>query len=84
MLPYGVEIEERILQLLAHCRNSAQSCDFELLALVQALAIFEEADIVPGDGLDQVFGSTDLAQGHLETSKLSTIEILKCHSLRSL
>ena len=57
MLAHLLEIHERVFQPPAYGGHAAKSCAFELLALEERLCVFEEADIVSGDGFDEMFGS---------------------------
>lgn len=66
MLADLVEVQERLLETLDEGGHATQGGALELLALEQALGVFQEADVVARDGLDQVLRGRDLAQGHLE------------------
>jgi len=61
-----VEINEGVLEALDQGGHAAEGGPLELLALVQALRILEQAHVVAGDGLNQVLGGRDLAEGNLE------------------
>jgi hypothetical protein len=63
MLSDLFEIDKWILEALANGRHSAQSCPLELLALEQTLAIFQQADIIAGNGLNERLGGGKLAKG---------------------
>jgi hypothetical protein len=77
MLSNLLEIDERIFQTLADGGHSAQSGSLELLALEQTLAIFEEAHIIAGNGLNERLGGVKLAEGDTEmTVSLFSILIL--------
>lgn len=66
MLAHLLEVHERVLQPPAYRSHSAKGCTLELLALEERLCIFEETDIVSGDGLNQVFGGGELAKSYPE------------------
>lgn len=66
MLAHLVKIQERVFEPLAEGGHATKRCPLELLALVQTLAILEEADIVSSNGLNQVLRGRDLAQSDVE------------------
>ena len=64
MLAHLLEVHERVFQPPAYRSHSAKRCALELLALEERLCIFEETDIVSGDGLNEVFSSRELAKSY--------------------
>lgn len=66
MLANLVEIQQRVFKALDDGGHAAQAGLLELLALEERLAVLEEADVVAGDGLDQVLGGRQLAEGDAE------------------
>ena len=66
MLAHLFEIHERVFQPPAYRSHSAKCCALELLALEERLCIFEETDIVSGDGLNEMFSGRELAKGDAE------------------
>jgi hypothetical protein len=73
MLSDLIEVEQRIFQTLANGGHATESSLLELLALEERLSILEQADVVAGDGLDQVLGRGELTEGDLEM-----VGIVKC------
>lgn len=66
MLAHLLEVDERIFQPPAYGSHTAKGCALELLALEERLCVFEEADIVPRDGFDEMFSSRELTKGYSE------------------
>lgn len=66
MLPDLIEVEQRIFQTLADGSHATEGSLLELLALEERLSILQQADVVAGDGLDQVLGRGELTEGDLE------------------
>lgn len=66
MLADLVEVHQRVLEALDEGSHATEGGTLELLALIQRLAILEKADIISGDGLDQVLGRRHLAEGDSE------------------
>jgi hypothetical protein len=61
-----VEVHEGVLEALDEGGHATEGGPLELLALEERLAVLEQADIVAGDGLDQVLGGGELTEGDLE------------------
>jgi hypothetical protein len=66
VLPDLFEVNEGIFQTAADGSHATETGALQLLALEQGLSIFNEADIVTGNGFDQVFSSRDLTEGNSE------------------
>ena len=61
MLSDLLQVDKRIFEALANGRHSTQGRSLELLALKQALSIFDETDVVAGYGFDEGFRGVQLA-----------------------
>ena len=70
MLPDLLQVNKRVFQSLADGRHSAQCRSLELLALKQALSIFEKTDVVASDGFDERFGGVQLAESNTEMVRI--------------
>lgn len=70
MLADLVKIQKGILQSLDKRGHATESGSLELLALVERLCVFQKADVIAGDGLDQVLGSGHLTKGNLEVVRI--------------
>jgi hypothetical protein len=70
MLPHLLQINKGIFQSLADGRHPAQCRPLELLALEQALSIFEKADVVASDSLDKGFGGVQLTESDAEMVRI--------------
>jgi hypothetical protein len=66
MLADLVEVQQRVLQALDDCGHATEAGTLQLLALEERLAILEQADVVAGDGLDEVLCRRELTEGNLE------------------
>lgn len=66
MLADLVEVEQRIFQALDDGGHAAEGSFLELLALEEGLAVLEQANVVPGYGLNQVLSRRHLAEGDAE------------------
>jgi hypothetical protein len=62
MLPDLLQVHQRILQSFADCRHATESSSLELLTLEQALAILDQAHVVPRHGFDQRFCRVQLTE----------------------
>ncbi|GKT59111.1 conserved hypothetical protein [Colletotrichum tofieldiae] len=61
-----VKVHQGVLEALDERRHATKRGALQLLALEQRLAILEKANVVSGDGLDEVLGGGQLAEGDLE------------------
>lgn len=66
MLPDLVEVQQGLLQLLGEGGHAAEGGALQLLALEERLRVLDEADVVARDGLAEVLGGAQLAQGDAE------------------
>lgn len=66
MLADLLQIDKRVLQALANSCHATQRRSFELLALEQALAIFEKTDVISSDGFNERLGRGKLTKGDAE------------------
>ena len=73
MLPDLLKIYKRVLQSLADSRHATQGCPLKLFALEKRLSIFQEADIVARDCLNERLSSRELSK---RNSKV--IRIVEC------
>ena len=56
MLTDLFKVLKRIFQSSTYCGHPTERCAFELLALEERGCIFDEANVITRDGLDEVFG----------------------------
>lgn len=66
MLPDLVEVQQGLLQLLGESGDTAECGALQLLALEERLGVLDKADVVAGDGLAEVLGGAQLAEGDAE------------------
>lgn len=66
MLPDLIEIEQGLLELLGEGGHATEGGALKLLALEERLGVLDEADIVAGDGLAEMLGGAQLAEGDAE------------------
>ena len=66
MLAHLLEVHKRVFQPPADRSHAAKGCSLELLALEERLCVFEETDVVPRDGFDEVLSGRELSKGYSE------------------
>lgn len=66
MLADLVEVEKGLLQLLDNGGHTTEGSALQLLALEERLGVLDEADIIAGDGFDEMLGGAKLAEGDAE------------------
>ena len=62
MLTNLVEVEERVFETATDGCHATECGSLELFTLKEGLGIFEETNVVAGDGFDQVFGGGELTE----------------------
>jgi hypothetical protein len=70
MLADLIQIQQRIFQSLDQRGHATEGGPLELLALIERLCVFQEADIISGNGLYQVLGGGHLTKGNLEMVRI--------------
>ena len=78
MLSDLVEVQQRLFQLLGEGGDAAEGGTFQLLALEERLGVLDEADVVAGDGLAEVLGGAQLAEGDAELRLLVGASLGAC------
>ena len=66
MLADLVQVQQGLLELLDEGGHAAEAGALQLLALEERLGVLNEADVVAGDGLGEVLGGAQLAEGDAE------------------
>jgi hypothetical protein len=70
MLPNLLQVHQRILEALANGCHTSKGRSLQLFALEERLAIFDQAHVVAGNGLDERLRGIELAQSDAEMTKL--------------
>lgn len=66
VLSHLLQIDKRVLETPADGSHTTKGSTFELLALEERLGVFDQTDIVAGNGLNQVLRSRDLTERNAE------------------
>lgn len=70
MLSHLFEVYQRILETLGNCCHAPKGSSLELFALEERLRIFQESNVISGDGLDEMLCSRKLAEGDSEVVRI--------------
>ena len=66
MLANLLQVDKRIFQATTDGGHATERSALQLLTLEQRMRIFDETDIIAGNGFDQVLGSRNLTEGDAE------------------
>lgn len=83
MLSHLLKVDQRIFQSSTYGSHTTESSALQLLALKQRLRIFQEANVVTGDGLDEVLCGGELTKSNSEVVRIvqRIQQILVCSAL---